>query len=164
MMNWDAVGAISEIVGVVAIIASLIYVAVQIRQNTDIARATIVHETSVSFSRFHELLAADAELADIYIRGVRGEDLTEIETRRFISLIEITMAYLEDVDHQYKSDLYFDEEDDIDLILYVAPTYREFFCSPLFRKWWKDVAPDSITPSMYVKMSEILASWDAGNN
>jgi hypothetical protein len=164
MMNWDAVGAISEIVGVVAIIASLIYVAVQIRQNTDIARATIVHETSVSFSRFHELLAADAELADIYIRGVRGEDLTEIETCRFISLIEITMAYLEDVDHQYKSDLYFDEEDDIDLILYIAPSYRAFLCSPLFRKWWKDQAPDSTTPSMYVKMSEILASWDAGNN
>ncbi len=163
-MNWDAVGAISQIVGVVAIIASLIYVAIQIRQNTDIARATIVHETSVSFSRFHELLAADAELTDIYLRGVKGEDLTEIETRRFNSLIEITMAYLEDVDHQYKSDLYFDEEDDIDLILYIAPTYREFLCSPLFRKWWKDQAPDSTTPSMYVKIGEILASWDAGNN
>ena len=162
-MNWDAVGAISEIVGVVAIIASLIYVAIQIRQSTDIARATIVHETSVSFSRFHELLAADAELADIYLRGVKGEDLTEIDTRRFNSLIEITMAYLDDVDHQYKSDLYFDEDDDIDLILYIAPTYRKFFCSPLFRKWWKDVAPDSTTPSMYFKMSEIMASWDAEN-
>jgi hypothetical protein len=164
MMNWDAVGAISEIVGVVAIIASLIYVAVQIRQNTDIARATIVHETSVSFSRFHELLSADAELTDIYLRGVKGEDLTEIETRRFNSLIEITMAYLEDVDHQYKSDLYFDEDDDIDLILYIAPTYRRLFCSPLFRKWWKEQAPDSVTPSTYAKISEILASWDAGNN
>ena len=160
-MNWDVVTAIAEIVGVFAIIASLIYVAIQIRQNTAIARATIVHETSVSFSRFHELLAADAELADIYIRGVRGDDLTDIETRRFNSLIEITMAYLEDVDHQFKSDLYFDEDDDIDLILYVAPTYREFFCSPIFRKWWKDQAPDSITPSMYFKMSEIMASWDA---
>ena len=163
-MNWDAVIAVGEIVGVIAVIASLIYVAAQVRQNTAIARATIVHETSVSFSRFHELLAADAELTDIYLRGVKGEDLTEIETRRFNSLIEITMAYLEDVDHQYKSDLYFDEDDDIDLVLYIAPTYREFFCSPLFRKWWKDQAPDSTTPSMYVKISEILASWDAGNN
>jgi len=125
-MNWDAVGAISEIVGVVAIIASLIYVAIQIRQNTDIARATIVHETSVSFSRFHELLSADAELAGVYIRGVKGEELTEIETRRFISLIEITMAYLEDVDHQYKSDLYFDEEDDIDLICTLRPRIGSF--------------------------------------
>ena len=160
-MNWDAVIAIAEIVGVVALIASLIYVAVQIRQNTDIARATIVHQTSVSFSRFHELLAADAELTDIYLRGIDGEDLSKIDARRFESLIEITMAYLEDVDHQYKSDLYFDEEDDIDLVLYIAPTYRQFFASPLFRDWWKRVAPDSTTPSLYFKISDIMANWDA---
>ncbi len=163
MMNWDVVIAVAEIVGVVAVIASLVYVAVQIRQNTNIARATLVHGTQVSFSRFHELLAADAELADIYIRGENVEDLSKVETRRFNSLIEITVAYLEDVDLQYKLDLYFDEDDDIDLILYIAPTYRKFFCSPLFRKWWEDVAPDSTTPSMYFKISEIMASWDAGN-
>jgi hypothetical protein len=161
MINWDAIIAIAEIVGVVAIIASLIYVAAQIRQNTAIARATIVHETSVSFSRFHELLAADAELTDIYVRGIDGDDLSIVESRRFESLIEITMAYLEDVDHQYKSDLYFDEEDDIDLILYVAPTYRRFFSSPLFRDWWRDVAPDSTTPSLYFKISNIMKGWDA---
>ena len=162
-MNWDAVIAIAEIVGVIAVIASLVYVAAQIHQNTDIARATLVHGTQVSYSRFHEMLAADAELADIYIRGVHGDDLSEIETRRFNSLIEITVAYLEDVDHQYKLGLYFDEDDDIDLILYIAPTYRELLCSPLFRKWWKDVAPDSITPSMYLKIGDIMASWDAEN-
>jgi hypothetical protein len=72
-MNWDAVIAVSEIIGVVAVIASLIYVGAQIRQNTDIARATIVHETSVSFSRIHELLADNEELSDIYVRGVAGE-------------------------------------------------------------------------------------------
>ena len=74
MISWDAVIAIAEIGGVFAIIASLIYVAAQIRQNTDIARATIVHETSVSFSRFHELLAADAELTDREGRGINGDD------------------------------------------------------------------------------------------
>ena len=60
-MNWDAVIAVAEIIGVMAVIASLIYVAMQIRQNTAIARANIVHETSVFFSRFYELLASDAQ-------------------------------------------------------------------------------------------------------
>ena len=163
-MNWDALSAIAEMVGVVVIIASLIYVAVQIRQNNDIARATIVHETAVSFSRFHELLAADAELTGIYVRGINGEELSEIEARRFVSLIEITMAYLEDVDHQYKSDLFYDEDDNIDLIEYLAPTYRKFFSSPLFQDWWRQVAPDSVVPSVYFKISDILASWDAEGN
>jgi hypothetical protein len=33
-MDWDALGAIAEAVGAIAIIVSLVYVAAQIRQNT----------------------------------------------------------------------------------------------------------------------------------
>jgi len=33
-MNWDAVSAIAEVVGVVAVVLSLIYVGIQVRQNT----------------------------------------------------------------------------------------------------------------------------------
>ena len=33
-MNWEAVGAIAETIGVIAILVSLVYVAIQIRQNT----------------------------------------------------------------------------------------------------------------------------------
>ncbi len=160
-MNWDAVVAFAEIIGVVAVIASLIYVAAQIRQNTDIARATIVHETSVLFSRFHEVLATDAELADIYCRGTNGEDLSEVEVLRFLSLVEMYLTLLEDIDHQYKSDLYFDEDDDLDIIEFIAPTYRSLFSSPIARDWWKGMAQHSTTPSLYAKISNIMAKWDA---
>jgi type III secretory pathway lipoprotein EscJ len=33
-MNWEAIGAIGEWVGAVAVLATLIYLAVQIKQNT----------------------------------------------------------------------------------------------------------------------------------
>ena len=33
-MNWEAIGAISEAIGVVAILISLAYLAIQIRQST----------------------------------------------------------------------------------------------------------------------------------
>ena len=33
-MNWDAVGAIGEIIGAVAVVATLYYLALQIRENT----------------------------------------------------------------------------------------------------------------------------------
>jgi hypothetical protein len=35
-MNWDAIGAIVEIVGVLAVLATPIYLAIQIRQSSDI--------------------------------------------------------------------------------------------------------------------------------
>jgi hypothetical protein len=40
-MNWDAIGAMGEILGALAVLVTLIYLAVQIRQNTSaVATAT----------------------------------------------------------------------------------------------------------------------------
>jgi hypothetical protein len=38
-MNWDSVGAVGEIVGALAVLITLIYLSVQIRQNTKVARS-----------------------------------------------------------------------------------------------------------------------------
>ena len=38
-MNWEAIGAVAEVIGVAAILLSLIYVSVQIRQSNKIAQA-----------------------------------------------------------------------------------------------------------------------------
>ena len=159
-MNWDAVVGFAEIIGVVAIVVSLVYVAAQIRQNTDIARAMIVHETSVSFMHFHETIASEGELADLFYRGTCGEELSNVETVRFQSLVEMYMALMEDIDHQYKSDLYFDEDDNVDIIEFMAPTYRPLMSSPIAKDWWKNIGPHSTTPSLYKKMSEIMEKWD----
>ena len=33
-MNWDAITAIAEVIGVIAVVISLVYVGMQVRQNT----------------------------------------------------------------------------------------------------------------------------------
>ncbi len=38
-MNWDAIGAIAELLGAIGVIASLVYLATQIRQNTRSVRS-----------------------------------------------------------------------------------------------------------------------------
>ena len=38
-MNWEAIGTIAEVVGAIAVVLSLIYVATQIKQNTEASRA-----------------------------------------------------------------------------------------------------------------------------
>ena len=72
-MNWDAIVAIVEVIGLLAIVASLVYLAIQVRQNstlisqnTFVARSLMVHETSVFYARFFELIAESSELASIY--------------------------------------------------------------------------------------------------
>lgn len=161
-MNWDAVIAITEVVGVIAVIGSLIYVGKQIKQNANLARASIVHETSVAWANASAMLATDGELADIYVRGVNGESLSPAETKRLESLIDVYMANLEDIDHQYRSDLYFDEEDSVDVVDYVAPLYKELIMSPVGRNWWTTIAPVAQAPSFFAKMNRIVKSWEAG--
>jgi hypothetical protein len=169
-MNWDAVSAIADVLATVGVIASLIYVAVQVRQNSKLidqsilaTRSATVHEISVSFSRFYELLAQDSELSDIYQRGIRGETLTGNEVCRFESLLFIYVTWLEDADHQHTSDLYFDE-DDTDPVEGLDAIFKPLLSSPIGREWWSQTADELTTPSLYGKITEIMAKWDAPEN
>jgi hypothetical protein len=68
-MNWDAVSAIAEIIGVLLIVASLAYVARQLSQNTAMMRARAASER---LERDYELvlpLIESGEFADIWIKG-----------------------------------------------------------------------------------------------
>jgi len=70
------------------------------------------------------------------------------------------LALLEDVDHQYKTDLYFDEDGGVDIIEFIAPTYRPLLSSPVAREWLNSLGPHSLTPSLYKKIVAIMATWD----
>jgi len=75
-MNWEAVGAISEAIGVVAILISLIYLAVQIRQSTQEfsrgieATQLAAFESNIeSGNRVRELLLLNPDLVDLMTKG-----------------------------------------------------------------------------------------------
>jgi len=46
-VNWDAIGALAELVGALGVILSLVYLAFQIRQNTNAMRGA-AHESHIS--------------------------------------------------------------------------------------------------------------------
>ena len=50
-MNWDAVGAIAEVIGAIAIFVSLVYLAVQIRQSTQQAARALKANELAAFER-----------------------------------------------------------------------------------------------------------------
>jgi hypothetical protein len=167
IVDWNAVSAIAEIVGAVAVIASLIYIAVQIRQNstllkqnTDFARASIVHETNVSQTKIFELIVQDKEVAEIFRRGINGDILDGTELLRFEALLNIYCSWLEDVESQYQSGLYFEEDDDTDLLEYMAPYFRRIFRSKAAKNWWEREGNYQYTPSFDTRIRKIMsADW-----
>ena len=80
-VNWDAVGAISETVGAIVVVVSLVYLAVQIKKNTNLAKSEY-HTTSVAgAARFFHWKSANLENAQIFTTGMKDFRALSIKER-----------------------------------------------------------------------------------
>ncbi len=70
-MNWDAIGAIGELVGAVGVIATLGYLAVQIRQNTNAVKLGTSHAVAEEFRGMFALAASNQGVLDSLIVAAR---------------------------------------------------------------------------------------------
>ena len=94
-MNWEALGAIAESVGAIAVFVSLIYVAVQIRQNTkQFSRSVEANQLAAfernveSGNRIRELLILHPDLAQLLLSGFKDyKELKGSEKFRFGMLL-----------------------------------------------------------------------------
>ena len=66
-MNWEAVGAISQIVGAVLVGITLIYLAVQLRQNTSALKSSTFLAISTLMGSTMEIWATHSDLAPLLI-------------------------------------------------------------------------------------------------
>lgn len=83
-MSWDAVGALAEAIGALAVVISLVYLAVQIRGGTKALRTTLRDSAFHYMNEWNYVLSSDAELSWIFKQGLRNpDDLNEKEISRF---------------------------------------------------------------------------------
>jgi hypothetical protein len=76
-MDWNAIGAVAELVGALGVVISLAYLAVQIRQNTHhidfntrAIRASTFQNFSNTFGEFEDLLLEHKQLGHIWVTGL----------------------------------------------------------------------------------------------
>jgi len=79
-MNWEAIGAVSELVGAIAVLVSLLYLASQIRQGTATTRVQTVQH----------LLTSDTASADSMIAGPLPEILAKLDVGERLSPGEVS--------------------------------------------------------------------------
>ena len=132
-MNWDALGAIAELIGSIAVIVTLIYLSVQLRHNTKSTRLVSSQALTTTFSDFLGQLSSDSETANIYLRGLKDDsELTKEERFRFDTLI---LQMLRQADVHYHSFL----EGAIPKGLWEVTEagYMQVFSQPGARASWK---------------------------
>jgi len=74
-MNWDAIGAVGEVVGATAVVVSIVYLSIQIRQNTRTTKLRVEKDIATEWAHLG-LDQAATSLPYIYVRG--SEDLTNL--------------------------------------------------------------------------------------
>ncbi len=82
-MNWDAIGAIAELLGAVGVIASLVYLATQIRHSREqMSQTSKQLEASTTAATFqvravpNTVMIQDPEIARIYTRSTNQRRAT----------------------------------------------------------------------------------------
>ena len=132
-MNWNAVGAISEVVGAIGVIVSLLYLATQIKIQNREQRLGAANELTRQWNEFLGSQADNGELASIWLRGINDfEDLEPLERFRFSSHAGRITRVLEGLYlHHREGSLAQDAWDGIDR------TIRDVFAYAGGRAWWK---------------------------
>ena len=103
-MNWDAIGAVGEIVGAAAVVATLAYLASQIRVQIKEARVASVHELLEGFRDIMVSLE-DPARAEVWVQGILGlEKLSGAQRLQFFALFQHVMRLLEEAYYQYEEE------------------------------------------------------------
>ena len=106
-MNWDALGAIAELVGAVGVVATLIYLSIQIRNSATVDRA---HIRSSLTAGSHELIRLTIEHSDLLIKANASSDLTPEERFKLLQLHRFAFRSYENYAYQRSLGL-FDESE-----------------------------------------------------
>ena len=102
-MNWSAIGAAGEVLGAVAVVFSLIYVAAQVRQNTKALRGAATANAIASLRDWNKELIGNPSVARIWGRGVENmEDLDDDGRAQFITLAFNLFKTMEDMHFQFR--------------------------------------------------------------
>jgi hypothetical protein len=87
-VNWEAISAIGQLVGALAVVISLIYVASEVRRNTRATQLAAMRSMHDAFNRWIQQIAEHPHLTEVYYRGIHDfESLEGTDLVRFGALM-----------------------------------------------------------------------------
>lgn len=133
-MNWEAIGAISESLGAIAVIVSLFYVAIQIRQNTRVMKAAAKQSlTEASQALIYKLV----DQSELWVKLRSGVEAADSEEDARMSLMMRAMFRgFEAQCYQYDSGLL--DEDEWQAL---RSAIQNICGLPGVRKYWIELKP-----------------------
>jgi len=126
-------GAIGEFVGSLAVIATLAYLALQIRQNTASNKVAAKLETTRQYADYIDFLLLNQGFLELNMKGMSGEELSPDESMRFFMMLSKAFWYFSSMHYQYRMGAMSADE-----WVQSASTVERYCSSPTVRRWWQD--------------------------
>lgn len=147
-MNWEAGAAIAEIVAALAVIASLIYLAAQVRQNNELLRSgsrqALVTNDVTS-------LSANFQNADVFARYIAEEKLSAEDQLRLSFMFALDLRNREFEYFQYTNGLL----DEQTWLAYRHVVLINHSTGP-GRAWWDTIGREIVDPAFAKLVDELL--------
>jgi len=109
-MNWEAISAIADILGAIAVVITLVYLALQVRQNTQATRASTRHAATEFIMGPPNNFLQNESFRKSFLAHLNGEDLDPDQAFQLQVYGYITMKSWEDMHYQYRSGLLTEDE------------------------------------------------------
>jgi hypothetical protein len=157
-MNWDAIGAIAELLGAVGVIASLVYLATQIRQSRDEMNRNTRAMQSGSYQQWDDSLQATLmecvtvpALDSVARPGMASfEQLNEADTFRFNFWMGSVMRRYDSAYYQHRTGML--DEGRWQLL---RADVGQWVTNPGVAQWW-GVRNTNLSPEFVALVEEIL--------
>src|SRR3954469_12273832 len=101
-MNWDAINAVSQLISSVAVVVSVLYLAVQLRSSTRVARVAAMDAAAAALRDVTKPLMENAELARLWRTGLEHLDTLSAEDEaRFFHTAHQFLKAMETIHYHY---------------------------------------------------------------
>jgi len=131
-MNWEAVGATGEVLGSIAVVVTLLYLSIQIRQNTQSNRTAAIQTMASQEASWLSTAVQTPELAQAYFTGLQDlGSLPKAQQAQFNFLMAMLCR-------QYDCQLYLRRDGAIPEELWRASeqTLQGVMVEPGAQVWW----------------------------
>ena len=140
-MNWEAIGAIGEMLGAAVVFASVVYLALQIRDSSRISQNDALRGTADTWNALFKELA-NAENSNVILKGLLSYDTLEPSAKfRFDTLMHMLFNTLESTIISVDSEFVVDE-----VMVNVKSYLNRFFAYPGMFEWWRQSKTEFLVP------------------
>ena len=151
-MDWNELGSIGEVISALAVIVSVVYVAIQLKANTKTIKAKAAQEAEELFIGLNVTVATDPKSSELTVKIFQAMSLDELDETEIMQARLLIIAWSQAVQAQYfmwREGTLLDEVWD-----YRIKWYRSWILIPVIREIWEQSKPEHLFSEKFINEVE----------